>query len=304
MARRDWRRLPWRNPVVVKELRSRMRGRRAFVILSVYLALMAGLVLLVYLPFASLSSAGFGGPNPREVGLALYSMVMVVQVALVVFIGPAFTAGAISGEKERQTYDLLRTTLLPARSLVAGKLFSALAYVLLLVFVSLPVQGLAFFFGGISLVEIVIAQLLIVMSALAFALMGLFFSTRFRSTLASSVATFAAALTLTIGTPVMAAIAGSMLAAFMALRLGTSWWEQALAAYAGIAAAATNLPATLIMSDVFLREGDSIFGTFQMFNSHRLFMPSPWYLFLLIYGLASLILFKAVVRRVHRTPDR
>ena len=90
----------------------------------------------------------------------VFAAVLGIQAFLIVFIGPAFTAGAISGEKERQTYDLLRTTLLPAGALVRGKLISALGYVFLLVFASVPLQSVAFLLGGVALEELIISQLI------------------------------------------------------------------------------------------------------------------------------------------------
>jgi ABC-2 type transport system permease protein len=99
------------NPVMVKELRSRMRGRRAFVVLTIYLLAMSGLISLVYAAYASAAATPYG-PDPSEAGKVVFAVVMAVQGFLVLFIGPAFTAGAITGEKERQTYELLQTTLL------------------------------------------------------------------------------------------------------------------------------------------------------------------------------------------------
>jgi ABC-type transport system involved in multi-copper enzyme maturation permease subunit len=96
------------NPVTMKELRSRMRGRRAFVVLTVYLLVMSLFLSLVYLAYASASGTRFG-PDSRQAGKAMFATVLGVEVFLVIFIAPAFTAGAITGEKERQTYDLLRT---------------------------------------------------------------------------------------------------------------------------------------------------------------------------------------------------
>ena len=39
---------------------------------------------------------------------------------LVIFLAPAFTVGAISSERERQTFDLLMTTLLKPRAILAA----------------------------------------------------------------------------------------------------------------------------------------------------------------------------------------
>jgi hypothetical protein len=45
------------NPVALKELRGRMRGARAFVVLTIYLTLMSAFAMLVYLIFNVGSSA-------------------------------------------------------------------------------------------------------------------------------------------------------------------------------------------------------------------------------------------------------
>lgn len=289
------------NPVTVKELRSRMRGRRGFVVLTVYLTLMSGFIALVYLAYAS--STGPLGLEPRVAGQTIFASVVGVQVFLVIFIGPAFTAGAISGEKERQTYDLLRTTLLSAESFVAGKLFSALSYVFLLVFASVPIQSIAFLLGGVSLVEVVISQLLVLVAAVSFALWGLYCSTSMKTTMAASVATFAGALFITVGTPILtflfSAIFGSML---FSVSLG--WVAQAILAYAAVALAATNLPATLIASEIFLIENNAIFYYTFTTSGHSVFIPSPWPFFLLLYGFAAFWLYWACVRRVRRIADK
>ncbi|MFQ5436714.1 MAG: hypothetical protein ACE5FD_17795, partial [Anaerolineae bacterium] len=57
--RRLWQALR-QNPITIKELRSRMRGRRAFVVLTVYLFLMSSFISLIYLAYAE--SAGSYGP--------------------------------------------------------------------------------------------------------------------------------------------------------------------------------------------------------------------------------------------------
>ena len=96
-----------RNPVAIKELRSRMRGRRAFVVLTLYLAMMSGLIFLVYIAFSA-STSSPTGLNSRQAGKAVFVSVLVVQSFLVIFIGPAFTSAALSGEKERQIFRMVK----------------------------------------------------------------------------------------------------------------------------------------------------------------------------------------------------
>lgn len=289
------------NPVTVKELRSRMRGRRGFVVLTVYLTLMSGFIALVYLAYAS--STGPLGLEPRVAGQTIFAAVVGVQVFLVIFIGPAFTAGAISGEKERQTYDLLRTTLLSAESFVTGKLFSALSYVFLLVFASVPIQSIAFLLGGVSLVEVVISQILVLIAAVSFALWGLYCSTAMKTTMAASVATFAGALFVTAGIPILVFLFGAILGP-MIFSVSLGWVAQAIWAYAAVVLAATNLPATLIASEIFLIENNAIFYYSFTISGHAIYVPSPWPFFLLLYGFAAFWLYWACVRRVRRIADK
>jgi ABC-type transport system involved in multi-copper enzyme maturation permease subunit len=288
-----------RNPVTIKELRSRMRGRRAFVVLTAYLALMGGIIMMVFLAYAAASSTTFG-PSDRQAGKVVFTAVLGVQVILVIFIGPAFTSAAIVGEKERQTYDLLRTTLLSARSLVTGKLFSALSYVFLLIIVSIPLQSIAFLLGGISPIELFLSQSLIIIAAITFALIGLYFSSIMRSTLTASVTTFATALILTFGAPVLAGIIVSILGGLLFGSSTPNWVAQVFLIYGGLLLAATNLPATLVVSDIFLVEENTLFFFTDFIDGHTVYIFSPWILFSILYILLALLLYWACIRRVKR----
>lgn len=287
------------NPVTMKELRSRMRGRRAFVVLTIYLGVMSLIITLIYLAYASASNQPFG-PDPRQAGKVVFAAVVGVEVLLAIFIAPAFTAGAITGEKERQTYDLLRTTLLPANWFVMGKLQSALAYVLLLVMASIPLQSIAFLLGGLSVEELVVSQLVVVVAALAYAIYGLFCSAMLRSTLAASVATFAGAIFFTIGLPVVALISSSFISSFMFGFSTMSWVWEALLAHAGLFLASLNLPATLIVSEVFLLEQNTLFFYQQSFSGNNVWLYSPWLLFTLLHLLLGWLLYWLTVRRVRK----
>ena len=293
------------NPVTMKELRSRMRGRRAFVVLTVYLLVMSLFLSLVYLAYASASGSRYG-PDSRQAGKAVFAAVLGVETFLVIFIAPAFTSGAITGEKERQTYDLLRTTLLPANWFVLGKLTSALSYVFLLIFASIPLQSISFLLGGLSVEELVIVQLLVLLAAVTFALFGLYCSSLMKSTLAASIVTFGGALFWTVGLPIIV----FMFAGFLGPTLFTGpihWATEAFLYYAGLSLAATNLPATMILSEGFLLSENTLFfftTSVGSSPSRTITIFSPWPLFLILYLLAALLLYWACVRRVKRIADK
>lgn len=291
------------NPVTVKELRSRMRGRRAFVVMSVYLVILSAFITLVYAAYTS-SAGGPFGPDPREVGKVIFACVAGVQVFLVIFVGPSFTAGAITGEKERQTYDLLRTTLLSANAFVMGKLISALSYVFLLILAAIPLQSIAFLLGGVTITELIMSQIVIFVGAVAFALWGLFCSSGMRTTLGASVMTFAGALFLTIGLPMMAGMFAAIMSPLFVGFTTLSRTFEIILQYGLILLAATNLPATLIVSDIFLIEDDSLFLVSTSSGPSGVLLPSPWLVFVVIYLLGALILYWLSVRNVRKIAKR
>jgi hypothetical protein len=298
---------PWnkflQNPVTVKELRSRMRGRRGFVVLTTYLLLMSGFITFVYLIYSAAANNPLGA-NSRQAGKVVFTAVLAIETFLVVFIGPAFTMAAISSEKERQTYDLLRTTLLSARSLVLGKLLSSLSYVFLLIIVAIPIQSIALLLGGISLIEVVLAQFLVFLSAVTFALVGLYFSSVMRTTLAASVSTFSTAMLLVAGAPIIAAVFLMFAGPFLFGISSPSWTLLLMFAYGGLLLAATNFPATLIVTDIFLLEQDSLFIFSDVIDGHSVYLFSPWFIYAALYSLLALLLYWATVRRVQRIADR
>lgn len=289
------------NPVMVKELRGRMRGRRAFVVLTVYLLAMSGLISLVYTVYASAAATPYG-PDPSQAGKVVFAVVMGVQGFLVLFIGPAFTAGAITGERERQTLELLQTTLLTPRWFVVGKLMSALSYILLLTIASIPLQSIAFLLGGLSFTELVVGQLLLAVTAVAFALYGLYCSSIMRTTLAASVATFGGTLFVVIGFPLFMLLIFWFLGATFFWYEFSSFWEY-VAAYGGMSLVATNLPATVFASALILLEEGSLFFFESRIAGSTAWLFSPWWVYTLLYSFIAILLYVACVRRVRRTSE-
>src|SRR5689334_16927337 len=152
------------NPVLVKELRGRMRGSRAFVLLTVYLLILSVVTLLLYAALGS--SPGSDLNAGRRIGKVLFLTIAAVALIEVCVITPALTSGGIAGEKERQTYDLLIASLLSPWQIVWGKMGAALAFALLLILAVVPVMSLAFLFGGVSLAEVLIALIGLIMTAI------------------------------------------------------------------------------------------------------------------------------------------
>jgi ABC-2 type transport system permease protein len=292
-----------RNPVVLKELRGRMRGPRAFIVLTLYLLLMSGFVTLLYLVYTASVNTATGGNSGQLVGKFVFGAVVGIELLLVCFIAPAFTAGAISGERERQTYDLLRTTLLPAQALVLGKLASALSYILLLLVAAFPLQSLAFLLGGVGPEEVVIATLVLIATSFLFGTSGIFFSSLMRRTLGSTVVTYAFALMATLGLPLILVAVVPLGTILVNTAAPGPVLETVLILTFGILIA-TNPIATAVTTETLLvSQQSAFFFDIPLSNGATLTLISPWLpyiIFCLVLGALMTIASILAVRRAER----
>jgi ABC-type transport system involved in multi-copper enzyme maturation permease subunit len=290
------------NPVLLKELRGRMRGRRAFVVLTGYLVAVGLIVALVYAVALSSSGGGLVVNERQTFGKAIFGIVVWMNLTMISFVAPAVTAGAISSERERQTYDLLRTTLLSARGLVLGKYVSALAFILILLLAALPLQSLAFLFGGVEWPEMIVSTLMLIAAALLFAAGGLLFSSLSARTLVSTVLAFGFTVFSLFGLPAL----GMVLLTIFGAIVGNSSQQLSATAEAVLIVLAwlggsTNPIIAGIASEVILLEQGSIW-TFSvpLQNGVTLYLLSPWLLFLATAALLTLACLGLSIRRVQR----
>ncbi|MEM6282563.1 MAG: hypothetical protein AAF787_10255 [Chloroflexota bacterium] len=285
------------NPVMLKELRGRMRGMRAFIVLTVYLGLMSGFMALIYLTFTSFGS-NVSSAAAGSAGRLLFMGVVGVEMLLIIFIAPAFTSGAITGERERQTFDLLRTTLLASPSFVMGKLESALSYILLLLLAAIPLQSLAFLFGGVSQQEVIIAFVILAVTAIALGTVGIYFSAVAPRTLSASVRTYTVALVGGFGVPfVLGLIVGGLQRAFG----NTSPVLNAVFEYTSQVLTSFNPVFTALESQRFIVERQQIgFTRITLSTGNQIPVVSPWISFTVIYLVISAVLLVLTIREMRK----
>jgi ABC-type transport system involved in multi-copper enzyme maturation permease subunit len=187
--------------IMTKELRSRMRGRRAFVLLTIYLGLLALITYAVYLIAAPTAGVNLGPANASAiVGQSIFVVLSLFQLILICFIAPAATAGQISLEREKQTLDLLVSTPMRPGAIVVGKLAAALAYVVLMIVAAVPITAIVLMYGGVTVGDIVRQQVVLLAVAAALGAIGLFYSALLKRTQAATVLTYITVLALTLGT--------------------------------------------------------------------------------------------------------
>jgi ABC-type transport system involved in multi-copper enzyme maturation permease subunit len=205
--------------IMVKELRSRMRGRRAFVVLTLYLGVLALITYGAYVVVGSGSASIDGRFGTSEanasarIGQSIFSVLSVFQVILVAMIAPAFTAGQISLEREKQTLDLLISTPLRPGAIIIGKLLTALAFVVLMIAAAIPITAIVLMYGGASIGDIVRQQVVLLAVAVGFGAIGLFASALMRRTQSATVLTYCTVLAFTLGTAMVYAFWNEVAAA-------------------------------------------------------------------------------------------
>jgi hypothetical protein len=194
------------NPLLIKEFRIETRGWETYAVGTVYILALSALTFSLIWD----ASTGERVLDP-EYGREMFLAFVVVLILAICLICPAFAVGAISSERERLTFDQLRVTLLKPRQILVGKASLPLIYILILLFASLPVAVLIMPAGGISLMEVVFCYLIAFVSAAAFSLIGLMWSSIYRSTRVSTAMTYAIMGFFTFGTAVVPMILSGVL---------------------------------------------------------------------------------------------
>jgi ABC-type transport system involved in multi-copper enzyme maturation permease subunit len=188
--------------VGVKELRGRMRGRRAFVILTIYLLLLGGFAWMVELLMERTYTSGFGSSGAyasAAIGQVIFASILMLETLQVIFLAPAATAGAISLEREKQTLDMLIATPITSVAIVLGKLLSALTYVFLLIIASVPLTAVVFVYGGVSPEDVLKGYAVLLATALGLGSFGLFCSSLVKRTQAATAISIFGVLAVSIG---------------------------------------------------------------------------------------------------------
>jgi ABC-type transport system involved in multi-copper enzyme maturation permease subunit len=192
------------NPVLARELKERLRTRRATIVVTVYLGVLALILQVVYSALSSVGVDPFSGSvaatQSARLGRSLFETLLFFMLLLVCFIVPGLTADAITGERERQTLVPLQVSLLGPRAILVGKLLSSLAFVTLLVLATLPLLGVSFVLGGVSLGQMARGVVVVLATGLVVACLALACSSLTRRTQAAMVLAYAATLFLVLGT--------------------------------------------------------------------------------------------------------
>jgi ABC-type transport system involved in multi-copper enzyme maturation permease subunit len=147
-----WRLIP-ANPILVRVVETKSKRRFDLLVRCGYLGI---LVAIVVFSIASGASGGAGSLAELAKNSAqLFETLSYSQLALVCFLAPIFTAGAITQEKDSQTYDILLSTPLTNGQVVLGSMLSRLFFIVALLVSGIPIFSITQIFGGVAIQAIV-----------------------------------------------------------------------------------------------------------------------------------------------------
>ena len=185
------------NPIFAFAAIRRMRSARTPLLITLYSLLLA---LLAYFTVYGRFMGATVTLGDMRLSVDGYAYMIMLQFALLVLVAPAMTAGSISGERERQTLDLLLVTNTGAVKLVLGKLLESFSFLALMVMCSLPMLSLVLITGGATFAQVLVSVAFLLLTALAALSVGLVCSSLFQRTVTATVMSYLSVFALGIVT--------------------------------------------------------------------------------------------------------
>ena len=163
MAVAEWvrqqKRVYFGNASSVRDYRAQLRGARPALFWAAYLGL---LILFVLLAYANIVSQGERSVTQIQSELqSFYNLVMMLLEVMVALVAPVIVAMSIQAERQRRSMDLIMTAPVSPKYFLVGKILSGYRYVLMLLFLSLPITAAAVVLGGATWSEVLISYCLI-----------------------------------------------------------------------------------------------------------------------------------------------
>jgi ABC-type transport system involved in multi-copper enzyme maturation permease subunit len=141
-----WRLLP-ANPIVLRVVKIGGKRPQHFWIRTGYLLIMLFVMLIVV---QTQPDAGNSLGARAKAYSTVFQYISVLQLAMMCFLAPVFASGAISQEKDSETFNVLLTTPLSNAQIVLGSLMSRMFFVLILLLSGVPIFCITMLFGGVT----------------------------------------------------------------------------------------------------------------------------------------------------------
>ena len=186
------------NPILKKEMVVGSRSMKMSWAIMAVSGILTSIVVFVLLITGVTSSYG-GGYNYQSL-VVLFPVLGCTECGLLSLMVPVITSGSISGERERQTLDIMLTTPISPFSIVLGKLWSAMMIVMMYMIASIPVMAIAFILGGLSWWNLLGLFVMLLYLGIYVGSVGIFCSSIVKKSIAATILTIVIGIGIIIGT--------------------------------------------------------------------------------------------------------
>ena len=203
-----------KNPVLRKELTSRMSIRRMNkanrLALTLFMAVVLPIVYLIIARVLFINSSVSDGRN-------IFGVIAVgFQTALAVLLAPTVTSGVITLEREKQTWNALLLSRLTSWEIIWGKLLGSVVPALAMQLIFIPILIMAALKGGVSLGNFIGAEVFVVFCTFFYGIIGMFFSWLCRRTQLATASAMATVMISVVASPVLLALWQSLTSSYQA----------------------------------------------------------------------------------------
>ena len=305
-------------PLLRRHLYSSVRRNRFFWLLFAYLT-GVGIVTLLFSLVVVVGVINTSNDGETMIsmlslfqqGRSFYWFFSVILLLTSMLLVPIGAVGAVAGERENRTWDLLRTTTLRIRDIVLGKVGATLLTGLIYVMAPLPLLMTSFWLGGVTRTELALTFLILSVTMMLYIARALFISSLVRKTITAVVIYYGLNLA---AIPLIIAIAVAITALVDALTYGSqlpmqAYWLEVVMQHGWVVLIGANPITTAIATEALgLEQGAWVLHTFDVIERTdglgpvvgTVTLPSPWITFT-IYSLIRIgVLLWLTTRRLNR----
>ena len=172
------------NPILKKDILVNARSARMVVTITLINCLFALVVGMLFM-----TSRGSAYQVYYSNIAQMFPVLAVCELCIIGLIVPIITSTSISGERERQTLEIMLTTPVRPISIVAGKLLSAVATTAMYVIATLPFMAVAFIVGGMGWDELFKYLGMVLFIDIYVGSIGIFYSCVKRTSVSAAIST-------------------------------------------------------------------------------------------------------------------
>lgn len=182
--------------LIMSELRQRVRGRRWWIALAIWTLALLVVVWATRSAAMSVSAASVS----VSVGSSMFAVLALFTIGLACLLLPSLTAGSINGERQSGTLAALQVTLYRPHEIYLAKLAAAGITSAGFLAATLPLTAWCLAEGGVPLAPVAVAYLMLLLTCVVLAALGLATSALVPGSALSAVAAYAVVFALTFGT--------------------------------------------------------------------------------------------------------